>query len=86
MDWKLQCKTTTVNHIFQVVYNTDKCPSTRQTPEFMKQIPILKRKEQSICKPTDLWTNEDDILFLRYCPSKRDKCYHAVSRDASGTL
>ena len=50
----------------------------------MKRIPILKRREQSIYKPTDLWTNEDDILFLRYCPSKRDKCYHAVSSDASG--
>ena len=69
---------------FRWLYNADKCPSDRQTPEFMKQIPILKRKEQSIYKPTELWTNEDDILFLRYCPSKRDKCYHAVSRDASG--
>jgi len=69
---------------FRWLYNADKTPSARQTPEFMKQIPILKRKEQSIYKPTDLWTNEDDILFLKYCPSKRDKCYHAVSRDASG--
>jgi hypothetical protein len=69
---------------FRWFYNTNKSPSARQTPEFMKQISILKRKEQSIYKPTDLWTNEDDILFLRYCPSKRDKCYHAVSRDASG--
>jgi len=69
---------------FRWFYNTNKCPSARQTPGFMKQIPILKRREQSIYKPTDLWTNEDDALFLRYCPSKRDKCYHAVSRDASG--
>ena len=69
---------------FRWFYNTNKSPSDRQTPEFMKQIPILRRKEQSIYKPTDLWTNEDDILFLKYCPSKRDKCYHAVSRDASG--
>ena len=30
-----------------------------------------------------MWTQEDDILFLRYCPSKRDKCYHAISRDSS---
>jgi hypothetical protein len=30
-----------------------------------------------------LWTPEDDLLFLRYCPSKRDKCYHAISRDLS---
>jgi integrase/recombinase XerD len=30
-----------------------------------------------------LWTEEDDILFLKYCPSKRIKCYHAISRDTS---
>ena len=26
---------------------------------------------------------EDDLLFLKYCPSKRIKCYHAVARDTS---
>ena len=40
----------------------------------------LERK-QSIYKPTDLWTQEDDQLFLRYCPSKRERCYHMISRD-----
>jgi integrase/recombinase XerD len=24
---------------------------------------------------------EDDLLFLKYCPSRRDKCYHMISRD-----
>ena len=46
-------------------------------------MPTLKRKEKSIYKPTDLWTQEDDILFFKYCPSKRDRCYHAISRDSS---
>jgi len=69
---------------FRWLYNPNEIPSARQTPEFMKQIPTLKRREQSIYKPTDLWTNEDDRLFLKYCPSKRDRCYHTVSRDASG--
>src|SRR6266487_3870452 len=49
----------------------------------INSIPRLKRKEQSVYKPTDLWTREEDLLFLRYCPSKRDRCYHAISRDAS---
>jgi hypothetical protein len=39
---------------FRWLYNTDKPPSARRTPEFMKRIPILKRKEQSIYKPTGL--------------------------------
>jgi integrase/recombinase XerD len=43
----------------------------------------LKRKEQSIYKPTDLWSQEDDLLFLKYCPNKRDRCYHTISRDLS---
>jgi len=30
-----------------------------------------------------MWTQDDDMLFLKYCPSKRDKCYHAISRDSS---
>jgi integrase len=46
-------------------------------------IPTLRRKEQSVYKPTDLWTQEDDLIFLKYCPSKRDRCYHAISRDSS---
>jgi hypothetical protein len=46
-------------------------------------IPQLKRKEKSIYKPTDLWTAEDDSLFLKYCPSPRDRCYHAMSRDSA---
>jgi integrase/recombinase XerD len=68
---------------FKWLYNPDIASKDRPVPSVMRDIPRLKRKEQSIYKPTDLWTKEDDLLFLRYCPSKRDKCYHAVSRDAS---
>lgn len=49
----------------------------------LENIPGLKRKEKSIYKPSDLWTSQDDLLFLKYCPSKRDRCYHAISRDLS---
>ncbi|MGE5684857.1 MAG: hypothetical protein ACM3ZS_06915 [Nitrososphaerota archaeon] len=41
------------------------------------------RMERSVYKPSDMWTQEVDLLFLKYCPSKRDKCYHAISRDSS---
>jgi integrase len=49
----------------------------------LEGIKKIRRKETSIYKPTDLWTQEDDLLFLKYCPSKRDKCYHVISRDTS---
>src|SRR2546427_5236670 len=68
---------------FKWLYNPDVTSRDRSIPSVMKDIPRLKRREQSIYKPTDLWTKEDDFLFLRLCPSKRDRCYHAVSRDAS---
>ncbi len=55
----------------------------RKIPAVVENIPMLKRREQSIYKPTDLCTVEDDVLFLKYCPNKRDRCYHAISRDTS---
>ena len=55
----------------------------RPKPSTIENIPQLKRKEKSIYKPTDLWTPEDDSLFLKYCPNPRDRCYHAMSRDSA---
>jgi integrase len=55
----------------------------RSKPKIMENIAKFNRKEVSIYRPTDLWTGDDDLLFLRYCPSKRDRCYHTLSRDSS---
>jgi integrase/recombinase XerD len=63
-------------------YPTEKAEK-RKIPEVMRDIPMLKRKEQSIYKPDDLWTPEDDRIFLKYCPDKRIQCYHVISRDTS---
>ena len=72
-----------VVRFFKWLYYPDIEPQKRPKPSVIENIPQLKRKEISIYKPSDLWTNEDDAIFLRYCPSKRIKCYHAVSRDTS---
>jgi integrase/recombinase XerD len=53
----------------------------RPKPAIMENVPKLRCKEISIYKPTDLWTEEDDAIFYKYCPSARDRCWHAVSRD-----
>jgi integrase len=68
---------------FRWLYYPDVKPMDRPKPDCIANMPNLKRKEKSIYKPTDLWTAEDDLLFLKYCPSKRDRCYHAISRDSS---
>jgi integrase/recombinase XerD len=53
----------------------------RSKPAVVDNIPQIKRKEISPYKPTDLWTEEDDYIFYKYCPSSRDRCWHAVARD-----
>jgi len=53
------------------------------TPPCMQGIKQLSRKESSTYKPSDIWTSEDHALFLKYCPEKRDRCYHAMANDTS---
>jgi hypothetical protein len=67
---------------FRWLYHPDVVPhSKRPKPEVMTGIGKIKRMEEETYKPTDLWTEEDDMLFYKYCPSLRDKCWHAVARD-----
>lgn len=73
----------TLTRFFKWLYNPTTGPKQRTKPEVVQNIHALKRKEQSIYKPTDLWTKEDDLLFLRHCPNVRDRCYHTISRDLS---
>jgi integrase/recombinase XerD len=72
-----------ITRFFKWVYNPTKDKKARPKPKVVENVPNLKRKEQSIYKPSDLWSTEDDLLFLKWCPSKRDRCYHAISRDLS---
>jgi integrase len=68
------------------VANPDKrneLSAAERKPECIMDIPSLKRKEVSCYKPSDLWTQEDDLLFLKWVTNKRDRCYHTMSRDLS---
>ena len=42
-------------------------------PECMMGIKQLKRKEVSCYKPSDLWSQEDDLVFLKWVTNKRDR-------------
>lgn len=66
---------------FKWLHAPDIEPSKRPKPAVMDNIPKLKRKEKSIYTASDMWTSEDDLLFLKYCPNIRDHCYHAMSKD-----
>ena len=73
----------TIGTFFKWFYYPVTEPKERPKPEILLNVKQLKRKETSTYKPTDMWTQDDDLLFLKYCPSKRDRCYHAISRDSS---
>jgi integrase len=66
---------------FKWLYYPDITPEKRPNPQVIENISRFKRKEQSIYGPNDLWTAEEDLIFFKYCPSKRMKCYHAIARD-----
>jgi hypothetical protein len=68
---------------FKWLYSPGVEQDKRPKPSVIENISQLKRKEKSIYRPTDIWTTEDDQLFLKYCPSARDKCYHTMSRDSA---
>ena len=72
-----------ISRFFKWLYYPNIPPNERQKPELIENLKQLKRKEKSIYKPTDLWTQEDDQLFLKYCNSTRERCYHMISRDTS---
>jgi integrase/recombinase XerD len=54
------------------------------TPPIISGLKRLNRKEKSSYQAKDLWTCEDDSIFLKYCEDDRLKCYHAIARDTSG--
>jgi integrase len=68
---------------FKWLYYPDTEQKKGPKPGVIENISQLKRREQSIYKPSDLWSEDDDLLFLKYCPSAREKCYHMISRDLS---
>jgi integrase len=69
---------------FRWLYNQDE-PDCRKriTPPCMNGVRRLPRQETSPYKPSDLWTGEEHEMFLKYCPNKRDRCYHVMANDTS---
>lgn len=69
---------------FRWVYNKDE-PDQRKriTPPCMQGIKKLSRKEKSRYKHNDMWDAREHAGFLKYCPDKRDRCYHAMAIDTS---
>ncbi|WP_458742869.1 site-specific integrase [Candidatus Nitrosocosmicus sp. T] len=43
----------------------------------------MPRNEKTPYSPSDLWEPREHALFLRYCPSVRDRSFHAMANDSS---
>jgi integrase len=69
---------------FKWLYEPDIHSKNRQIPLFLKNVKLLRRKEKTICAAKDLWTLEEDLLFLKYCTDKRLRLYHIMARETSG--
>jgi hypothetical protein len=63
-----------LNKFFRWIYNFYENNETDQkkwiTPQCMQGVKHFTRKEKSTYKPSDIWTDEDHALFLKYCPDK----------------
>lgn len=69
---------------FRWLYNPDE-PDHRKrvTPPCMLGVKMLPRREKSPYQPKDIWTAEDHAIFLKCCPSARDRCWHSMVYDTS---
>lgn len=73
-----------LSKFFRWLYNKDEFDSKKwNTPSFLQGIRQIPRKERSSYRPSDIWTNDDHAIFLKYCPEKRDRCYLAMANDTS---
>jgi integrase len=69
---------------FKWLYNKEE-PDYRKriSPPCIQGLRQLPRQEKSSYKPSDLWDSREHAIFLKYCPSARDRCYHAMANDMS---
>jgi integrase len=58
-------------------------PKQRKMPKVMSGIIQLSRKSESTYRPEDVWSKQEQAIFLKYCPSKRDRAYVATNLDTS---
>lgn len=73
-----------LSKFFRWLYNPEEPDQrNRLSPQCMKGIKQLPRKEKTPYKPSDLWESREHAIFLKYCPSIRDRCYHSLANDMS---
>lgn len=72
-----------LSKFFKWLYYPNEDFRKRLTPTCMQGIRKLPRKEKTSYQPSDIWQASEHVIFLKYCPYSRDRCYHALARDMS---
>src|SRR5215467_6355485 len=76
-----------IRRFFRWLYNPNVSSSKRKTlspPKVIENIPTrVRRKGREIYKHSDLWTQEDVALFLKYSRYLRDSAYVAMAHETS---
>jgi integrase len=73
-----------LSKFFKWFYNQNEPDHKKRIgPTCMQGVKPLPRKENSPYTPSDIWNNEEHAVFLKYCPEKRDRCYHSMANDTS---
>ena len=70
-----------VNKFFKWLHAPNIEPAKRPRPEVIQNLSKLKRLEISGYEPNDMWNAGDNLIFLKYCPNSRDRCYHGMDVD-----
>ena len=69
---------------FRWLYNPNESDQRKRiTPPCVQGVKKLPRKEKTRYKHVDMWDAREHAIFLKYCPDKRDRCYHAMAIDTS---
>lgn len=68
-----------ITQFFKWLYYPDIGPKRRQTPAVVQDLPRYEKPETPY-ETAELWTQEDNKIFLKYCPpNPKIKCYHAIA-------
>jgi hypothetical protein len=68
---------------YKWLYAPEQEGKIRKLPPILEGINQLHRKEVTTYTAKDMWTDEDDQLFLKYCEDPLIRLYHTMSRDVS---
>lgn len=68
---------------YKWLFYPDSEPKNRKLPDCLVGVNQLNRKEKTCYSASDMWTFEEDQLFLRYCEDPLIRLYHVMSRDFS---